>query len=197
MLQISVGGYESPGLLRVLLASFKTYVEGATAEFIAQEERRLAAQAAGETAQADLFTASPAQAAAPAAEPAELPQAAAKDASEVVAAEKPGRKKRAPAAEEVKPESPDTATVDNSAVIAEAKAQIAAEQGEPAKEVDVAVIRAIAKLFNTDELRDVAKAILAKHDAPSVTALAERDNIIRVSVLADFEAAAAKHNLAS
>lgn len=126
-------------------------------------------------------------------------------ASEVLPAEKPKRR-RAPAAEEVKPiiESAETATADQSAVIAEAKAEAEAPwvdetpaaMKEDAADVKVETIRAIAKKFNTDELRAVAMAILTKHAAASVTALAERDNIIRVSALRDFEAAAQEHNLA-
>jgi hypothetical protein len=78
----------------------------------------------------------------------------------------------------------------------------AAQQATPADEVppdatppaepdedDVKIedIRAVAAKFNTDPLRELAMGILAKHSAQSVSELAKRDKIIRVSVLADLK----------
>lgn len=67
-----------------------------------------------------------------------------------------------------------------------------AEGCEPiseAPDVKIEDIRAIARKFNTDETREIAVAILAKHGAKSVTELAERDNTVRIAALNDFTAA--------
>lgn len=185
MLSIELNGFETPGMLRAMMSALRAYVDGATEEYILTRGQ----PGPGTTDWSSVPP--PVDAAAPVA--ADVPAPA---AAEVVAAEKPStRRKRAPAAEEVKAESAETATADQSAVIAEARAQLA-DDGKPAAEVKIEDLRAVAKLFNTDELREVARAILEKHEAASVTALAERDNIIRVSALADFQAAATQHNLA-
>lgn len=99
-------------------------------------------------------------------------------------------------------EPAETATADQSAVIAEAKAQAAEEleaavqvaESQIAPEVSVVDIRAFAAKFNTDANREIAKGILRKHDAASVSALEERDNIVRVSVMRDLQAAYEKLN---
>jgi hypothetical protein len=176
MLSIELNGFETPGMLRAVLSALRAYVDEATEEYILTRGQPEPTAAPQERVVA-----------------AETPAAA---AAEVMPAEKP-RRRRAPAAEEVRTEPAETATADQSAVIAQAKAVLEGSQdsGKPADEVKIEDIRAIARLFNTDELREIALAILAKHDAASVTALAERDNIIRVSALADFKAAAAQHNL--
>jgi hypothetical protein len=183
MLSIELNGFETPGMLRAVMSALRAYVDEATEEYILTRGQPCIGAAVEQMPP-------------PPQEPAiDAPAAAAAGvAAEVMPAEKP-RRKRAPAAEEVRTEPAETATADQSAVIAQAKAAIA-EEGKPAAEVKIEDIRAIARLFNTDELREVALAILAKHDAASVTALAERDNIIRVSALADFQAAAMQYNLA-
>lgn len=193
MLSIELSGYESPGILRAVMTALHTYVDAATQESItsqAQFDRAMTGEPFDTMPNA--LPPEPTVAA-------DVPAAA---AAEVVAIEKPTRRKRTPAAEEVKAESAETATADQSAVIAEAQAQIAEATARRAAEgqlgapgVTVAEIRAVAKLFNTDELRTVALAILEKHEVGSVTALGERDNLIRVSALADFQAAATQHNL--
>lgn len=190
MLSIELNGFETPGMLRAVMSALRAYVDEATEEYILTRGQPCIGAAAEQMPPPPQEPAIDAPAAAAAGVVAGV-------AAEVMPAEKP-RRKRAPAAEEVRTEPAETATADQSAVIAQAKAVLEGSQdsGKPAAEVKIEDIRAIARLFNTDELREVALAILAKHDAASVTALAERDNIIRVSALADFQAAATQYNLA-
>lgn len=62
------------------------------------------------------------------------------------------------------------------------------DEAEPdVDDVKIEDIRAVAAKFNTDPLRELAMGILAKHSAQSVSELAKRDKIIRVSVLADLK----------
>lgn len=190
MLSIQLSGHESPGILRAVLAAVRAYAAEATEAYIENEGRRATeygyANVQGTQSEPSTSDAKPTSAeVAPAAEV----------ASEVVPAEKPKRRTRAPAAEEVKPVVQEQPPADN-AHVAEGCEQFPEALREDTPQVKVEDIRAIAKRFNTDELREVAMAILTKHAAASVTALAERDNIIRVSALRDFEAAALEHNLA-
>jgi hypothetical protein len=111
------------------------------------------------------------------------------DAAEAPKATKSVAKRQKAQAETPAPqtESAETATADQSAVIAQALK--AGPDGADAPDVKIEDIRAIARKFNTDETRAIAVGILAKHGAKSVTELAERDNIVRVSALNDFTAA--------
>lgn len=198
MLSIQLNGHESPGILRAVLAAVRAYAAEATEAYIENEGRRATeygyATVQGEqntqsaTNQSDMYKQTAAEAAPAAEQKVEV-------ASEVLPAEKPKRRARAPAAEEVKPVVQEQPPTDN-AHVAEGAEQFPEALREDTPQVTVVAIRAIAKKFNTDELRDVAMAILTKHAAASVTALEERDNIIRVSVMRDFEAAALEHNLA-
>lgn len=194
MFQITLSGYESPGILRGLVAAMKAYAAEATEAYIEDEAHRSGLGVQGtQTAAANY-----AEAKQTAIEVTPAAEVKADVASEVLPAEKPKRR-RAPAAEEVKPVVQEPATEEAPWVEETGGADYGvmhAKTAEDAKEVKVEDIRAIAKKFNTDELRAVAMAILTKHAAASVTALAERDNIIRVSALRDFEAAAQEHNLA-
>jgi hypothetical protein len=189
MLSIQLNGFETPGMLRAVMSALRTYVDEATEEYIQTRGADKSVAAFEAVMNGDTF-----QGASNVPPPAvEVPAAS---AAEVVAAEKPAttRRKRAPAAEEVKATAAEQPPVDNAHVAA--GCEQFAEDGKPAPEVKIEEIRAVAKLFNTDELREIALEILRKHDAASVTALAERENIIRVSALADFQAAATQHNLA-
>jgi hypothetical protein len=187
MLSIQLSGHESPGILRAVLAAVRAYAAEATEAYIAEEGRR-ATEYGYATVQGEQNTSDAKPTSAEVAPAAEV-------ASEVVPAEKPKRRTRAPAAEEVKPVVQEQPPADN-AHVAEGCEQFPEALREDTPQVKVEDIRAVAKKFNTDELREVAMAILTKHAAASVTALAERDNIIRVSALRDFEAAALEHNLA-
>jgi hypothetical protein len=84
------------------------------------------------------------------------------------AAPKRTRAKKATPAEEVTPDATPPAEPDED-------------------DVKIEDIRAVAAKFNTDPLRELAMGILAKHSAQSVSELAKRDKIIRVSVLADLK----------
>lgn len=213
MLSIQLNGHESPGILRAMLAALRAYAAEATEAYIEAEANRATeygygtvqgAQTNQQASHANMYKQTAAEAAPAAEQKADV-------ASEVLPAEKPKRRTRAPAAEEVKPAVQEQPPTDNAHVAEGAEQFPEALQGETggagygvmhaktaedAPQVTVVAIRAIAKKFNTDELRDVAMAILTKHAAASVTALEERDNIIRVSVMRDFEAAALEHNLA-
>lgn len=212
MLQITFNGYEAPGIMRAALAALKCYVDAATQEYfdrVAQQDQQYGANsqtAQGHThnvqTQGDMFAGMHAHGVSidPAhghsvSDPgpsAASTQVVSNVADEVLPAEKPtkGRKKeRAPAVEEVKPEAAETATADQSEVIAQATAETAA------KEVNVADIRAYAAKFNTDALREIAIAILRQHEVASVSELEKRDNIVRVSALRAFQKAAEEQNL--
>lgn len=186
MLSIQLNGFETPGMLRAVMSALRTYVDEATEEYILTRGADKSVAAFEAVMNGDTFQGASNVAA----------EVAAPAAAEVVAAEKPAttRKKRAPAAEEVKATATEQPPIDNAHVAA--GCEQFAEDGKPAPEVKIEEIRAVARLFNTDELREIALEILRKHDAASVTALAERENIIRVSALADFQAAATQHNLA-
>jgi hypothetical protein len=172
MLCINLSGFESPGMLRAVLSALRAYVDVATEEYIVSRGLPPSPEVNGGNIGPGTGNIPP------------DPEPSAAASTEVLPTEKP-RRKRAPAAEVVQEPPP----VDN-AHVAEGCEQFAAP------EVKIEDIRAVAKLFNTDELREVALSILRKHDAASVTALAERDNSIRVSALAEFKAAVAAHNLA-
>jgi len=95
--------------------------------------------------------------------------------------------KRKAAQAEPKTEPAETATADQSAVIAEAKAEIEAAAATGVREVKVEDIRAVAAKFNTDELRAIALDILGRFGVSSVSALKDCSDEQRAEALATFE----------
>lgn len=200
MLQVRFSGYESPSMMRAAIHALNAYA--AAAEAAQAELNRAPAPFMAEVQSGDNsaeYGSDPRQIALPlAATPVEVVEAAPAEA------EKPKRTRRTKqeiaeaAAADAAAETPADQTGDQSAVIAAAQELKAAQvnvkmEAEPAQEVRLEDIRAVAAKFNTDALREIALAILNKHAAASVSALHNRDNIIRVSVLRDFEAAFATY----
>ncbi|NUX58690.1 hypothetical protein [Paraburkholderia youngii] len=175
MLSIALTGDESPGFLRAMKSALVSYVDSIIEEYV---EDQGASALPGNVRTAESFDTMPAA----------LPPAA---------TEKPTRKKRTPAAEAPAPhiESPETATREIHASELAAALEDSQDSGKAVADVKIEDIRAVARLFSTDETRPFALEILTKYGASSVTALSEMDNAVRVAALADFQEAAKNHNL--
>jgi hypothetical protein len=73
----------------------------------------------------------------------------------------------------------------------EAPAAVKAEEGKPAAEVTVEQLREVGKRAATTEQREALKAVMTSHGVKSISELADRDNIVRVSIYNEFIAALA------